>query len=314
MTHLKLAVVIPAYIVCVVCACRATPTNSSSPESGVARGAAKADVALPPAGELPPLSMEPQDSVIFEERAAWAMKERIDTLPIGEVIVRVGRTFVGSPYVPGTLEADGPERLIVNLRTFDCVTFVENTLALSRTFKKHGDFHAYERELARIRYRGGKVDGYPSRLHYFSDWIGDNQAKGVVRNITADLGGVADAEPITFMTSHVSAYRQLADASLIPIIRTTEERLTRAGHLMVPENAIAGVASRIENGDVIAITTSVAGLDIAHTGIAYWESGVLKLMNAPLVGSKVQISETSIAEKVLANKSQDGIMVARPLM
>jgi hypothetical protein len=262
---------------------------------------------------MPPLSADAQDSVIFEERAAWALKERLDTLPIGEAIVRVGRTFVGSPYVPGTLEAEGPERLIVNLRTFDCVTFVENTLALTRTLRKHGDYHAYQRELAFIRYRSGRVDGYPSRLHYFSDWIGDNQAKGVVRNITADLGGVPDPEPITFMTTHVTAYRQLADTSLIPVMRATEQRLTSTGHLMVPEGSIASIASKIRNGDVIAITTNVAGLDVAHTGIAMWDGGVLRLLNAPLVGTKVQISDVSIADKVVANKSQDGIMVARPL-
>lgn len=301
---------IAALSACTVFGCRAAPGNSATTSSEALR-----DSATPPSASapMPPLSADAQDSVIFEERAAWAMKERLDTLRLGEIMVRVGRTFVGSPYVPGTLEAEGPERLIVNLRTFDCVTFVENTLALSLTFKKRGDYHAYQRELAFIRYRGGSVDGYTSRLHYFSDWIGDNQVKGVVRNITLDLGGVPDAEPITFMTSHIASYRQLGDTSLIPAMRATEQRLSAAGRVMVPESAIAGVAARIQNGDVIAITTNVAGLDISHTGIAVWEGDVLRLMNAPLVGTMVQISDGSIADRVVASKSQDGIMVARPL-
>lgn len=255
---------------------------------------------------------EPEDSAIFAARVAWAKATHADTLPIGELVVRVGRTFVGAPYVPGSLEADGPEHLVVNLRTFDCVTFVESSLAIARAIRMHGTYNDFRHELARIRYRGGKLAGYPSRLHYFSDWIGDNEKKGIVTSMTRDLGGIPDSEPITFMTSHVGSYRQLTDTKLIPAIRATEKRLTRQGRLMVPEDSIAAVASRIHSGDIIAVTTTTHGIDVSHTGIALWDDGVLRLMHAPLVGTVVQISETSLAERVKASKTQDGIMVARP--
>ncbi|HEX6693632.1 MAG TPA: N-acetylmuramoyl-L-alanine amidase-like domain-containing protein [Longimicrobiales bacterium] len=243
---------------------------------------------------------------------ALAKRESLDTLPIGEIIARIGQTFVGNPYVPGTLEAEGPEKLVVNLRTFDCVTFVENTLALARTIKARGDYARYKAELAHIRYRGGRMDGYPSRLHYFSDWIADNESKGVVRNLTRELGGIADPEPITFMTSHTDAYRQLKDTALVSEIRSAEARLTAAGRLVIPEDSIEGISDLIRNGDVIAAATNVKGLDIAHTGIALWVDGTLRLMHAPLVGSTVQISPNTLAGRIKASGSQDGIMVARP--
>ena len=41
-----------------------------------------------------------------------------------------------------------------------------------------------------IRYRGGKKDGFSSRLHYALDWIYDNERKGIIKNITADLKGI----------------------------------------------------------------------------------------------------------------------------
>ena len=259
-----------------------------------------------------PVNDTPQDSAIFAERMALAAAERMDTLPLGEIVARIGRTFVGNPYVPGTLEAPGAEKLVVNLRVFDCVTFVENSLALARTIRARGDYRDYIAELARIRYRDGHIDGYPSRLHYFSDWIADNDRKGIVQNLTPSLGGIADPEPITFMTSHVASYRQLSDPAVVAEIRTAEERLTREGRVVIPEDRIAAVADRIRNGDVIAAATSVAGLDIAHTGIALWVDGELRLMHAPLVGSTVQISPNSLAARIKASTSQDGIMVARP--
>ena len=252
------------------------------------------------------------DSVVVEQRLAWARRQRLDTLPIGSIVAQMGRTFVGYPYVPGTLEADGPEHLVVNLRVFDCVTFVENMLALARVVRAGGGYPAFARELTRIRYRDGVLNGYPSRLHYFSEWIADNDKKSVVRNVTRDLGGVVDPEPITFMSTHRSSYRQLADDSVLNEIVQTEKRLSATPRYVIPETAIAGVAQKIHDGDVIAAATNVPGLDIAHTGIALWVDGKLHLMHAPLVGKVVEISKEPLADRITHIAGQDGIMVARP--
>jgi hypothetical protein len=260
-----------------------------------------------------PSSTSPQsDSAVVEQRLAWARQQRLDTLPIGSIVARLGQTFVGYPYVPGTLEAQGPEHLVVNLRVFDCVTFVENMLALARVVRAGGGYAAYTRELTRIRYRAGVLNGYPSRLHYFSEWIANNDAKNVVRNITRNLGGAVDPEPITFMSAHRGSYRQLADDNVLHEIAQKEKELSATPRYVIAETAIAGVANDIRDGDVIAAATNVPGLDIAHTGIALWVNGKLHLMHAPLVGSVVEISTEPLADRIVRIAGQDGIMVARP--
>ncbi len=275
-----------------------------------------AQAAAAPSATPAPLEVvdSEQDRLIFREKMEWARAERLDTLPIGEIVARLGRTFVGTTYTPGTLEIDGPERLVVNLRELDCVTFVESTLAMARLIRdgRFDDYDAYTRELARIRYRGGIIDGYPSRLHYFSEWIADGAAKGLVVDVTRELGGVLDDEPIDFMSTHPDAYRQLADPLVLAAIREVEAELGRRPRHYIPERAIASVADRIRNGDIIAATSSVEGLDVAHTGIAIWVDGRLHLLHAPLVGKTVEISELPLAERILGIRGQDGIMVARP--
>jgi hypothetical protein len=252
------------------------------------------------------------DSAVVEQRIAWARQQHFDTLPTGAIMARLGRTFVGYPYVPGTLEAEGPEHLVVNLRTFDCVTFVENMLALARVVRAGGGYARFTSELTRIRYRDGALNGYPSRLHYFSEWIANNEAKSIVRDITRELGGVVDPEPITFMSTHRSSYRQLADQNVLREIETREKRLSATPRYVIPENAIATVAKDIRDGDVIAAATNLPGLDIAHTGLALWVDGKLHLMHAPLVGSVVEISTEPLADRIIRSAGQDGIMVARP--
>jgi hypothetical protein len=272
------------------------------------------------AGASAPWSEE--DWAIFREKVAWAASQRLDTLPMGDAMAALGRTFVGTAYVPQTLEVEGPEGLVINFRGLDCVTFVENVLAMSRFVRAYGQEAvtdrpaaeaSYESLLAEIRYRGGRVAGYPSRLHYFTDWIADNASRGLVLDISAELGGVLDGEPIDFMTTHTQAYHQLADPVNVAIVRESEEALNVRGRTYVPQERIGPAAPGIRDGDIIAATSTVAGLDVAHTGLALWVDGTLRMMHAPLVGDSVQISEITLAERIQGIGGQDGIIVARPL-
>ena len=257
----------------------------------------------------------PRDVEIFEETVAWARAERLDTLELGAAMVRIGRRFVGEPYTPHTLDPPGPERLIINLREFDCVTYLENVLALGRLVRDgRPTFPSFVEELRRIRYRDGELDGYTSRLHYFSEWIRDNAEKGLVRDVTAELGGVRDSEPINFMTSNASAYANLVgQPERQAQIRQVEQRLSARPRSYIPQDRIEAVADRIHDGDIIAATSTVAGLDVAHTGLALWVDGRLHLMHAPLVGKSVEISTRPLAGRLQRIDGQDGIMVARPL-
>jgi hypothetical protein len=167
--------------------------------------------------------------------------------------------------------------------------------------------------LLRIRYRDGELDGYPSRLHYFSEWIANGEEKGLVRNVTRELGGIPDREPVNFMSTHTDAYPKLADPRNVEAIRKVEADVSELPRYTIPEDRIAQAAPGIRNGDIIAATSTVEGLDVAHTGIAIWLNGELHLMHAPLVGKSVEISEQPLAQRIQRITGQDGIMVARPL-
>ena len=263
-----------------------------------------------------------RDWEVFKATVDMAWNQGLDTLPMGQTVVRIGSTFVGSPYTPQTLEVAGPEAVVVNLVEFDCVTLVENALALARFVKIHdpgileSETRAREafRDLMReIRYRDARVDGYPSRLHYFSDWISDNEKKGLVRELTSDLGGVVDPRAIDFMTTHPEAYRQLSNPVNVAAMRTIEDDLSRLIRYRIPQEDIPVRASMIQDGDIIAATSTVEGLDVAHTGLAIWQDGELFLLHAPLLGDSVEVSSLPLEDRILRIESQDGIRVVRPL-
>ena len=268
--------------------------------------------AVSPAFEV---TEQPGDSVAFEQAIEWARTNQVDTLETtGEVMAAIGQTFVGTPYIPQTLELEGDERLIVNLRELDCVTYVENMLAIARVLRAGTpDYDSFKRELVRIRYRDGVLSGYASRLHYFSEWIADNEEKGIVEDVTLAIGGVRDPGQIDFMSRNAESYRQLEDPAVVDEIETIEATLSGRERYYIPQDEVHDVAENIRNGDIIAATSTLDGLDIAHTGLALWVDGTLHLMHAPLVGSVVEISELPLADRLIRIDAQDGIMVARPL-
>jgi hypothetical protein len=271
---------------------------------------------------LRPHAGTPEDWEIVRDKATWAWELGLDTLPMGESMAFIGVSFVGTGYVPATLELPGVEQVVVNLQELDCVTFVENTLALALFIRQtepgilNSEIEtqgAYRRILTQIRYRNGRVDGYPSRLHYFTDWILDNEAKGLVREITADLDGEEDYRAIDFMSTHPESYRQLSNPVVLNAVRDREFDLSGLGRHWIPKDEIGFRASWIQDGDIIAATSTVDGLDVAHTGLAFWRDGSLHLLHAPLVGEAVEVSPLPLAERILRIESQDGIRVVRPL-
>jgi hypothetical protein len=292
------------------------------------RRAAAPGAATPPAGA--PLPGEPAsptptpatpDQALVGEKLAFAREEGLHALPLGEGAVRLGQTFIGTPYVAAALEAPGDERLVVNLRELDCVTFVECVLALARVARAGAgrargaaaEYAAFEDELRRLRYRGGVIAGYVSRLHYFSEWIADNERRGVVRDVARELGGVRDARPLTFMSAHPQAYGQLAAPEQREAIRRVEEALSARPRYHVPRDRLAAALPRIANGDVLAATTSIDGLDVVHTALALWRGSDLHLLHAPDVGEAVRISRLPVAEWMRLQRQQTGLMVARPV-
>ncbi len=263
-----------------------------------------------------------EDWAILGETVTRAWTEGWDSLPMGESMARIGLTLVGTRYVPHTLELPGEEQVVVNLQELDCVTFVENVLALARFIRlarpeilesQLRTQDLYVGLLREIRYRGGRLDGYASRLHYFSDWIHDNEGRGLVRELTAELGGEVDPRAIDYMSLHPDAYRQLADPSILEAIRLREAVLSGLPRFVIPEEEIGNRAFSIQSGDILALTSTVEGLDVAHTGLAVWQGEALHLLHAPLVGDSVEVSQLPLADRILRLESQDGLRVVRAL-
>lgn len=243
-----------------------------------------------------------------------SLKDKARLTPPGELILKIGRFFLGSPYASGTLDTKGSESLVVNLRGFDCFTFVENVVALSRLFGSHGrSFKAFRNVVKKIRYRRGRLQGYASRLHYFSDWIHDNERKGILRDVTAEIGGKPRRKAINFMTIHPELYPQLKKGENLRRMKAVERTISGRSLYYIPKKSVRAVEKRIEEGDIVAITTETRGLDVEHVGLAVRVNTRIHLLHASRNEGKVVLSKETLYRYLMQSRSRSGITVARIL-
>ncbi|AYN66194.1 DUF1460 domain-containing protein [Euzebyella marina] len=232
----------------------------------------------------------------------------------GKTLINIGKTFLKTPYVAKTLEIGDTETLVVNLQGLDCTTYVENVLAFGTLLKQgKSNFDDFTETLETIRYKDGELTGYASRLHYFSEWIANNEKKGIIKDITSEIGGTEIKKDINFMSTHRGLYPFLSDDTNFEKIKASENYLNNQSICMLPQDQIEANEHLIKSGDIIALTTSINGLDITHTGFATREKdGRIHLLHASTGSMEVKVSKKPLAEYLKGIKKNTGIMVARP--
>ena len=243
-------------------------------------------------------------------------------LPIGERTAAVGQALVGTRYKHFTLEIDNRiEAASVNFDGMDCWTFFEISLGFARMLGEPETNWTPERMLHYVeldRYRGGQCTGeYLSRLHYLEDWLADNKERGLVEDLTPQLGGKRVAHSAREMTIGWRHYRYLAaNRSLLGPLARMEARVSSRPLYQIPKNKVAGIEAKLRTGDIIGIISRDRGglYSTAHVGLALRLSDGLHFMHASSPNNAGRVVVDARISNYLARYSGDsGILVARPL-
>ena len=226
------------------------------------------------------------------------------------------KQMLGVPYVAGTLDGNEKEQLVVRTDALDCTTFVETVLALCIADRRDArSFAGFKKALTDVRYRDGVLDGYASRLHYFSDWIRNNELMGFVKECTSETSCSQTKELwLDFMTTHIESYVPMKkDSSLVFRMDAIEKAWQGVEVSFIPKNKLhlSPDDLKIENGDILTITTNIKGLDVVHVGFAFWKSGQLHLLHASSVAKKVIEDPLSLYDYSWNKKTHTGVRVVR---
>lgn len=234
------------------------------------------------------------------------------------IVIYFARQLKGLPYVAHTLEVNRTEKLVVNLRQLDCTTYVENVVALALCMRQKAyTFKAFCDNLCKIRYRGGATPHYTKRLHYFTDWIADNTAKGICSEVQSPNPPFTAVQKIAvyYMSTYPSKYKMLAEnPEYVPVIAATERELNKASYWYVPKSLVGNtelMRKVVKDGDIIALTTSLKGLDIQHIGFAVWHADGLHLLNASSLRHKVVEEPMTLYRYLQRQRTMTGMRIVR---
>ena len=224
------------------------------------------------------------------------------------------RQLLGTPYVAHTLEAD-EEVLTINIHELDCLTFIETLYALTRATLNHRySWRDYAANIENVRYRGGTMGDYSSRIHYISEWIIDNHLRGNLVEVTPDLPH-ADymIKNIDYMSKNPSQYRQLKnDTAMVEKIRRYELRQHRFPYLKRSWLNDKDVKAALRSGDFISLVTKADGLDVSHNGIIIVDDkGDPYLLDASMSGGKVMLESKPLFKFLERSKNNIGVRVFR---
>ena len=204
---------------------------------------------------------------------------------------------------------------MINTDSLDCTTFVE--LSVARWLTDQGGDLTFDRQVEALRYRHGRVNGYLSRLHYFTDWVAENALRGVWHEIGSEEEGdfwQCDTLTLSFMSMHPQSYPYLKDnAWAVDSIRRIEARYTDYPIYYIKKESLDLSPDElpVRDGDILALVTTIAGLDVTHLGFAVWQGDKLHLMHASMKHGKVVVDERTLYDYLLTRKSCPGVRVVR---
>ncbi|MBP7184854.1 MAG: DUF1460 domain-containing protein [Saprospiraceae bacterium] len=229
----------------------------------------------------------------------------------GDDIVNLAKAFLNKPYTAHFLEKK-PEHLIISFDHVDCVTLVENILALHLVRTMKGDFDNFQEKLSIIRYRNAQIGGYASRLHYLSEWLLNLEQRKIMTNVTSTYKHYKTInKPINYVSSHPKMYHFDNIKDDLIIFKDIERSFSSKPVDYLPKNEIIENFNQFKNGDLVAIRSSIRGLDYAHLGIIYFKNGAPHLIHASSQLHKVVISSENLNEYLAKNKQMIGISVYR---
>jgi hypothetical protein len=218
-------------------------------------------------------------------------------------LVEIGKRFIGKPYRANMLSNGNPEVLVTSLEAFDCVTLLENSLAIKYA---NGVKSFYPKVLMHVRYAGDSLH-YEKRYHYFTD---------AMQSLGYPL--IIDSEHVTQIRkdfSFLSTYlrKQSVISVDLGLLENRERALAKKAFQYTAVVDLPTLIPLIQSGDLVAFVTSNPHLDFLHTGMLVRQNNVIRLLHASQDKKQVVLSDESLQAYLKSHPKFIGICVFRPI-
>lgn len=226
--------------------------------------------------------------------------------------------FKDVPYGAGASNNVSFDKTLVCTSPLNCVTIIEMFWAicytqyqlsqLNLTLTQNQIFNLFLKNLNFIKYYDGFNCELHDRIHYFTDALFQLESKGLLENIGAYNGEPIDKK-IHFISGNKKQWSAIKNWIKIKVI---EESMSSRPRYFYPLDRMEDYKLYAKTGDIVALATDVAGLDVSHCGYITFRNDSLLFSHASSVKKKVVIEE-DLCNYLSKRTSITGIYVYRPL-
>ena len=216
--------------------------------------------------------------------------------------ILIGQYFIGAPYLANRLSKSNPEKVYFSFTDFDCVTYVENVLAL---YNSKGNHIQFSENLIKIRYNDSI--SYENRNHYLTSGLEKLVKLNILTPINNPLNSKYVLKNIDYLSKHVN-YINIDKSKLMKIEKSISSRPIYYFDSMNDSD----IYNLIQNGDVIAFLSTHNDLDFKHVGFVYIRNNKKYILHASQEKKVVCISDVTIDQYLLKNKKIKGFQIYRP--
>ena len=130
------------------------------------------------------------DQIRFQMMMQRAIANQWHQQGIDRIMQSVAHALLGSPYVEGLLDQAPTETLITSLMALTvCCLWKQCWRSPGASPFQDYSHTTFAEHIEDQRYWDGQLNGYCSRLHYFSSWIADNERRGMCMMLPKSSGG-----------------------------------------------------------------------------------------------------------------------------
>ena len=216
--------------------------------------------------------------------------------------ILIGQFFIGAPYLANRLSKSNPEKVYFSFADFDCITYVENVLAL---YNSKGNRIKFSEKLIKIRYNDSI--SYENRNHYLTSALEKLVKLNILTPMNNPFNSKSVFKSIDYLSEHVNNIN-IDKSKLMKIEKSISSRPIYYFDSMNDSDTY----NLIQNGDVIAFLSSRNDLDFKHVGFVYIKNNKRYILHASQEKKVVCISDVTIDQYLSNNKKIKGFQIYRP--
>lgn len=268
-----------------------------------------------------PVYQEEQQKATLFVQSIYHNQADMKALSMPMRLEKMSSLFLGKPYLLGALGEGASGRYdqypLYRVDAFDCLTFVETTLALSQA----NNLDSFKQMMNKIRYQDGHVS-FLMRNHFTDlDWNKHNQHNGLLKDVTMSIHNQHQktvAKTASAVINKPSWYHHFSSSHIRLAQPFSDEQTKRLNELKkrgqslsvqkvnisyIPLTAIFdasgkannAIIQQIPNGAIVEIVRPNwdlreaigTALNVSHLGFAFWHDDVLMFRNASMLKGQV---------------------------